>query len=105
MRLRGHVSSASVTQAIRDERPILMMMTLAAGFPSRRPSKLLGLSSRRSADDDAFSRAGFLQTAASPTPGQARGKSKSAIPTQGNYGLLDISKSGRVCPNYLFRAS
>ena len=34
--------------------------------------------------------AGFLQTAASPTPGQARGKSKSAIPTQGNYGLLDI---------------
>lgn len=35
--------------------------------------------------------AGFLQTAASPTPGQARGKSKSAIPTQGNYGLLDIS--------------
>lgn len=34
--------------------------------------------------------AGFLQTAASPTPGQSRGKSKSAIPTQGNYGLLDI---------------
>ncbi|XP_046449417.1 neuroligin-4, Y-linked-like [Daphnia pulex] len=33
---------------------------------------------------------GFLQTAASPTPGQVRGKSKSAIPTQGNYGLLDI---------------
>ncbi|KZS20431.1 Uncharacterized protein APZ42_012815 [Daphnia magna] len=33
---------------------------------------------------------GFLQTAASPTPGHVRGKSKSAIPTQGNYGLLDI---------------
>ncbi|KAI9562716.1 hypothetical protein GHT06_010170 [Daphnia sinensis] len=33
---------------------------------------------------------GFLQTAASPTPGQTRGKSKHAIPTQGNYGLLDI---------------
>lgn len=35
---------------------------------------------------------GFLQTAASPTPGQARGKSRNAIPTQGNYGLLDISE-------------
>ncbi len=36
---------------------------------------------------------GFLQTAASPTPGQTRGKSKHAIPTQGNYGLLDISNN------------
>ena len=35
---------------------------------------------------------GFLQTGASPTPGQARGKSKAVIPTQGNYGLLDISE-------------
>ena len=25
-----------------------------------------------------------------PTPGQARGKSRDAIATQGNYGLLDI---------------
>lgn len=40
---------------------------------------------------------GFLQTAASPTPGQTRGKSKHAIPTQGNYGLLDISKLTSFC--------
>lgn len=40
---------------------------------------------------------GFLQTAASPTPGHVRGKSKSAIPTQGNYGLLDISKMKDHC--------
>lgn len=37
--------------------------------------------------------AGFLQTAASPTPGQARGKSRNTIATQGNYGLLDIIAS------------
>ncbi len=33
---------------------------------------------------------GFLQTAASPTPGQARGKSRNTVATMGNFGLLDV---------------